>query len=124
MFPVGQALSKPQERLLKLFRQLGEKDRESLLAFAEFLVQREDSSAEEGEAQLATPLDIPRPEDESVIAAIKRLSKTYPMLDTSTMLNETSTLMSGHLLQGRAANDVIDDLEALFQKQYLSYRGD
>jgi hypothetical protein len=44
---------------------------------------------------------MPRPSQESVVAAIKRLSKTYEMLDRGPMLNETSALMSAHVLQGR-----------------------
>ena len=37
---------------------------------------------------------IPRPETESVIAAIKRLSKTYPMLERKLLFNQTSILMN------------------------------
>lgn len=56
------------------------------------------------------------------MGAIKRLSLTYDMIDRGTMLNETSALMSAHILQGRAASEVIDELEALFARYYQDYR--
>jgi len=34
------------------------------------------------------------------------------------MLNETASLMTEHMIQGRTAIEVIDDLEALFQQRY------
>jgi hypothetical protein len=40
------------------------------------------------------------------------------MLNKDTMLHETSGLVAQHLLQGRAAVEVIDDLEVVFQRQY------
>ncbi len=124
MFPVGQTLSKSQERLLKLYRRLNDTDKAGLVAFAEFLAARGEQAVDAEPSEILEPVDIPRPREESVIGAIKRLSKSYPMLDNGKMLNETSTLMSGHLLQGRAAAEVIDDLETLFRTHYADYRGE
>jgi hypothetical protein len=42
------------------------------------------------------------------------------MLDPGAMLNETSALMAAHVLQGRDAGAVIDDLERLFLAHYQS----
>jgi hypothetical protein len=64
-----------------------------------------------------------RPAEESVVAAIKRLRRTYPMLDGGSLLNETSALMAAHVLQGRPAAEVIDALEALFSARFDAYRG-
>jgi len=64
--------------------------------------------------------DIPRPQDESVIAAIRRLTQTYPMLDRDTVFNEASGLMARHVMQGETSEDTIDQLEALFQSRYAS----
>ena len=64
------------------------------------------------------PVNLPRPENESVVAAIRRLSKSYRMLDKSDMLHETSDLMSSHVLKGRPAEEVIDELEVLFLRHY------
>ena len=102
-------------RLLKLFRGLSEADRRSLIDYAEFLAARERPPAP---VVPMRPVAEPRPAQESVIAAIKRLRRVYPMLDRERMLGETSALMAGHLLQGRSAAEVIDELEALFARHY------
>ncbi len=112
----------PQERrLLRAFKTLEPSDRDALLAFAEFLVQRGAAKPELRQGP-RDPAPLPRPPDESVVGAIKRLSLTYEMIDRGTMLNETSALMSAHILQGRAASEVIDELEALFARYYQDYR--
>lgn len=120
MLPSRQ-LSAEQRQLLRWFGALGESGRASLLAFAQFLATREelDDSCEPVPAE---PKAIPRPEEESVVAAIKRLSLSYFMLDTQAMLNDTASLMSAHILQGRPAVQVIDDLEELFLDHYRRYR--
>ena len=38
------------------------------------------------------------------------------------MLHETSALMAAHVLQGREASAVIDELEALFATRYEALR--
>jgi len=108
-----------KRQLLKAFAQLTTTDRHALLAFAEFLVQRTPISSEIN--KLCFPQQIERPAIETVIGAIKRLSKTYDMLDHSTLLNDTSTLMSAHVLQGRSAEAVIDELETVFAQHYQIY---
>lgn len=40
------------------------------------------------------------------------------MLDRSKLLNETSALMAQHVMQGRSAVEVIDELEVVFQTHY------
>ena len=47
--------------------------------------------------------------------------RVYPMLDRERMLSETSGLMAAHTLQGRAAKEVIDDLEAMFERHYREF---
>ena len=56
-----------------------------------------------------------------MVKAIKRLSTTYFMLERTQMLDETSSLMMSHVLQGRDAESVIDELEVLFEKHYQQY---
>lgn len=110
-----------QQRLLRLYRQLSKAGQRSLLDFAEFLVQRQDANDEATEADAGParePLDIPRPASETVIAAIRRLSRTFPMLDKDEILHEASALMTAHVMQGRSAAEVIDDLEAVFRRHY------
>ncbi len=110
-------MSKDGKHLQKLFERLSEPDRHTLLAFAEFLVGRADQTGER-EPETLEPQLIPRPPKESVIAAVKRLSASYPMLEKSRLFNETSSLVSQHMLQGRQAGDVIDELEVLFERHY------
>jgi hypothetical protein len=111
----------PERRLVRSFRALAAAERDTLLAFAEFLVQRGATTPEPHRGP-REPTPVLRPSTESVVAAIKRLSKAYAMLDRGPMLNETSALMSAHVLQGRPASEVIDDLEALFARHYRDYR--
>lgn len=104
-----------EKKLLKLFNRLGAPERDMLLGFAEYLASRAGDSISQ---DVAAPLDVPRPEKESVVAAIKRLSATYHMLDDPRLLNEASVLMSQHVMQGREAEQVIDDLQDLFDRFY------
>ena len=43
------------------------------------------------------------------------------MLEKSVVLHEASALMGAHVMQGRSANEVIDELETLFRKAYDRY---
>lgn len=61
---------------------------------------------------------IPRPDNESVIAGIKRLAKTYPMLDKKILFDQTSAAMSAHVLQEVSSKESIDRLEKVFRKAY------
>lgn len=114
----------PQQRqLLELFEQLDAVGRTSLLDYAAFLASRSPEPAVD-EADTGFPQQpkpIPRPPNESVVKAIKRLSASYYMLERDLMLDETSSLMMAHVMQGRAATAVIDDLERLFERHYRRY---
>src|SRR3989344_2085027 len=101
------------DKLLKFYRELPDDRREELLRFAEYLHERFAIPVAPAEIQ-----PIPRPEQESVIKAMQRLRATYPMLDAAILLDEASRLMSQHVIQGRAADKVIDDLEVLFRSHY------
>ena len=115
-----------QRSLLDNYLALNESDQTTLRAFAEFLADR--SSGAVGESDLPTepvlPKAIPRPQKESVIGAIKRLSETYYMIDRKDLLTETSSLMSAHIMHGRSAPEVIDELEALFAIHYKRHNND
>lgn len=102
------------KRLVKLFEQLDAGGQETLLAFAEFLSARRAAEP----VSPGSPLAIPRPAKESVVQAIRRLRETYPMLDHGKMLHEVSRLMGQHVLHGRPAPEVIDELELLFRARY------
>ncbi len=110
-----------ERRLSRLFRGLGETERQALLAFAEFLSARETETAVPAGAA-AEPVLEPRPETESVVAAIRRLRRGYPMLDGTDLLDRASSLMTAHVLHGKSRKDVIDELELMFATHYAAYR--
>lgn len=107
-------MKRDEKDLLHLFRALLPEQQETLFSFAEFLAARAAETPREwGEPEL-----IPRPPAEKVVHAIKRLRKTYPMLDHSKMLYEVSECMTQHVVQGKGAIEVIDKLEAMFRSCY------
>jgi hypothetical protein len=114
-------LSNLKKELLKHFSKLAEQDQCSLVSYAEFLTTR-DGAQDSAVLDITTPLDIPRPDKESVIKAIKRLSATYPMLDKSALLNEISNYMTKHIIHGESAGNVIDELETEFENQYKKWQ--
>ncbi|MBB1076295.1 hypothetical protein HUU62_17965 [Rhodoferax sp. 4810] len=133
-----------ERQLLRTFRKLPPAQQETLKSFAEFLFARHTDAMKTNctSAEVAGTLSSdelnatgmitassestlqlnPRPENETVLAAIKRLRRQYPMLDAAALLNDTSLLMSAHLLQGRAAHDVITELETLFAEHFTRWR--
>ncbi len=64
------------------------------------------------------PVDIPRPETETIIGAVKRLSESYHMLSKDKMLHETADLVGQSLMGTRDTVEVIDDLEVVFRRNY------
>ena len=121
MVPTKRNASPSQKRLIKVFAALNDQDQAALLAFAEFLKARAAEAEPEAAGPPPEPKSIPRPRKESVVGAIKRLSETYYMLDRVTLLNETSSLMTSHVMQGREAARVIDDLETMFARQFEEF---
>jgi hypothetical protein len=112
----------PEEKaLLAAYRRLEEGDRRTLREFAAFLATRAPAAARA--APPDRPLPIPRPADETVVRAIKRLRATYPMLDPRLLLHDTSRCMSQHVAQGRPATEVIDELETVFARHYEKLTG-
>lgn len=109
---------KLERRLLALFERTSNAGRDMLLEYAEFIAQRH-----ERPHSSLVPLDIPRPESETVVVAIKRLTETFPMLESTKLLGETSGLMAQHVVHRRAAVEVIGELEALFRRHYALHVG-
>ncbi len=124
MIALPPAGDKDRQRLLSLLGRLGEADRATLLAFAEFLAARGAAGADPAAAPPPErPTLLPRPPGESVVAAIRRLSASYPMLDRRRLLNLTSSRMTQHILHGRPAAEVIDELEQVFAAEYQALAG-
>jgi hypothetical protein len=119
---------KIEKRLAEIVNRLPATQAAALLEFAEFLLIRHGSIGAEAApsvtaAEIPAPLDIPRPTEESVIKAVKRLRATYPMLDARKLLNETSAIMTQHVMQGRDKIEVIEELEILFRAHYEKLTG-
>lgn len=119
MFRKNKLDTMDKKRLLtQLYDSLSEEGRDQLVEYAEFLVSKYPAPDLEQPSAPPEPIKTVPPEDESVPAAIKRLSRSYPMLDKLKMMNPTSTLMTQYLTRGRPKEEVINDLEELFQKEY------
>jgi len=110
-------MNNQERQLLNLFRRLNEQQKQSLHSFAEFL----SSQTQEEKPSVEQPHDIPAAENESVVAALRRLSKSYFMLENQHLLNDATNLMSQHVIQGRDALEVIAELEQLFESGYQAY---
>ena len=109
-------MKKSKKKLLEYFDSLPDEAAQHLVDFAEFLASRYQTESNE----ISSPETIARPEKESVVAAVKRLSATYPMLNKDTLLDKTASLVTQHMIQGKAAAEVIDELEQIFSEAYAS----
>ena len=109
-------MSDAEKRLLEIYSRLPEDQQVVLSDYAEFLFQRH--GQESSVQTVAAPLPIERPAQESVVGAIKRLRKSYAMLDHGKLLHEASALMAKHIVKGEPADQVIDELEELFASRY------
>ena len=117
MLPFKSKQPEPHAQLQQVVEQLPDEALAGLLDYANYLLERH------GPRQRVRhePQPIPRPTQESVVAAMKRLRQSYHMLDHSKMLHECSGLMAEHLMQGRPAVEVIDELELVFSRHYQRY---
>jgi hypothetical protein len=114
-------MASAQQQLTELFRQLTAGDQLTLLAFAEFLAGRRTPGAvavSKEAVVIPEPEIIERQAGESVVGALKRLAKTYPMLDKTEMLGATSDLVASNIMQGADPVGVIDQLENIFRSHY------
>jgi hypothetical protein len=112
---------KPEEKkLLRLLGTLSTEQQDTVFAFVEFLAAR---NPVVDVAVSQEPLTIPRPAEESVVKAIKRLRETYPMLNADQLLHEASSFMMKHVMHGKPAVEAIDELEVLFARYYESHKG-
>jgi len=109
-----------EKKLLGRFRKLSASQQQTILDFSEFLATQFIGSSENTgvAAIIPEPKHIPRPQKESVVKAVRRLTQTYFMLDHSKLLHETSNFMTQHIMQGKAAEVVIEELETMFAQHY------
>ncbi len=114
-------MSPDARKLLDCFRRLSADRQLALLDYAQYLAGKEEN-AQQSDVP-AVPLDIPRPDNESVIKAVRRLRETYPMLDQNRVFSDVSSLMTRHVMQGIAAVDIIDEMEIMFRRHYEAHTG-
>ncbi|MGV3628880.1 MAG: Crp/Fnr family transcriptional regulator [Betaproteobacteria bacterium] len=105
--------SRRRQALLAAFDGLDEAQQDALMDFAATLAARDEGS------KTAAIKPEPRPAEESVVAAIRRLTRSYPAVERRRLMGPVSTLMAQHAVQGREAAAVIDDLEAVFEQHHL-----
>jgi hypothetical protein len=107
-------MKRDAKALADLFNTLDNERQQSLFDYAEFL----QSQGGLVQQEISEPVDVPRPESESVVGAIKRLKKTYPMIDSMEVFAVASNLMTDHMVKGRDAEEVINEIENLFEDTY------
>ena len=107
-------MKRDAKALAELFNALDRERQQSLFDYAEFL-QTQSGVASEHPGE---PLDIPKADNETVVGAIKRLKRTYPMIDSMEVFAIASNLMTDHMVKGRDAEEVIEEIEALFMETY------
>ena len=71
-------MKRDEQKLLAIFERLAPEQQDKLIEFAEFLAVDEAGGAE---SIAGEPRIVPRPAQETVTMAIRRLVTTYPMLD-------------------------------------------
>lgn len=106
-----------RKRLLELFERLAAEQQSSLLDYAEFLAARRHVAVPRAESA-------PRPAVETVVQAIKRLNRSYPMMQRHRLMPAVEKLLAEHLIDNRPAPQVIDEMEALFAAEYRLADGD
>lgn len=107
-----------EKKILSQFRQLDLAQQQSALDFLAFLATR---PTQPSVVEILQPVIMPRPAEESVIKAVKRLRATYPMLEPNKLLNDTSNQLTRHVIHGVPATEIIDELEQVFRQHYAAY---
>lgn len=102
------------KNLAAIFDVLDDERKTSLFYYAEYLQSRGNLV----EKEIGEPVDIPRPEEETVVGAVKRLKLTYPMIGNMSVFSAASSLMTEHMVNGRDAIEVIDEMEKLFEESF------
>ena len=105
---------KSSQDLIDLYEAMDDNRKKSLSDFADFLYAQAAPIVKEIQA----PDDVPRPEQETVVGAIKRLKMTYHMIGSMSVFSEASALMTDHMVKGRDVVEVIDEMEILFEDAY------
>ncbi|MGB0866297.1 MAG: Crp/Fnr family transcriptional regulator [Granulosicoccaceae bacterium] len=115
-------------RLQRIHAALDDNHQNTLLEFAEFILQR--SGAELPTHELPLPDGIlpepafeEPPEDETVSGALARLSRVYEMLDVEALQAQASLgILEGAAMREKTPRQLIDELERFFAERYQRAR--
>lgn len=105
---------KDSKALIDLYECMDDERKRSLCDFTDFLYAQAEPVCKE----IPSPDDIPRPEEETVVGAVKRLKTQYHMVDSMAVFSAASSLMTDHMVKGRDLEEVIDEMESLFEDAY------
>ncbi len=105
---------KSSNALIDLYESMDDERKRSLCDFADFLYAKADPVSKE----VPAPEDVPRPQEETVVGAVKRLKIKYHMVESMTVFSAASELMTDHMVKGRDVIEVIDEMEILFEDAY------
>lgn len=105
-------------KLLAIIETLNDEKQTSLLDYAAYLQSQGDLVVTE----VAAPVSIERPQEETVVGAIKRLKSTYPMIESMSIFSSASSLMTEHMINGRDSVEVIDEMQVLFEEAYIALK--
>ncbi|MBF0182951.1 MAG: Crp/Fnr family transcriptional regulator [Magnetococcales bacterium] len=110
-----------RNRLLAAWEKLGREEQRNLRLFAEFLVQQSGGAGQSKEIP-QEPLPIAKGENESAVAAMKRLKKSYPMIEADFSLLESASQLLLKRIMGTPDAEVIGELETLFASRYQEWK--
>ena len=105
---------KTGKELTDLYEAMDDERKLSLCDFADYLYAKAEPVAKE----IAAPEEVTRPQEETVVGAVKRLKVKYHMIESMTVFSAASTLMTDHMVKGRDVIEVIDEMEILFDDAY------
>ena len=108
------SIIKSSKELIDLYEAMDDERKLSLCDFADFLYAKAGPVVKE----IPAPEDVPRPEQETVVGAVKRLKIKYHMIESMTVFSAASSLMTDHMVKGRDVVEVIDEMEVLFEEAY------
>ncbi len=114
MFSNSHSNIKSSNALIELYESMDDERKRSLCDFADFLYAKAAPISKE----VPAPEDISRPQEETVVGAVKRLKLKYHMVESMSVFSAASSLMTEHMVKGRAVIEVIDEMEVLFEDAY------
>nr|CRH04488.1 conserved protein of unknown function [Candidatus Magnetococcus massalia] len=120
--------SKESREVVALWKKLDGERQKMLLSYGEFLLSQQAEGASEtssGAQQVAAspqqPLKLEKPENESAVLALKRLKRSYPMIEADMgLLDDASKLVMERVMGGQDA-EIIPRMEALFAARYAAW---